>query len=109
MVSLAQGQATKEDFNRLISAANVVEALYLMGFGTEYKAEMDAGQAALIEVAQRQHKLGKFVLKADELQALNLLMELHDAQLEVITVKDLERAIKLVERERAAGRTKDLV
>jgi hypothetical protein len=30
------------------------------------------------------------------MKALNTIMELHDAQLEVITVKDMERAFKLV-------------
>ena len=30
---------------------------------------------------------------------LNLVMELHDAQMEVITVKDMERAVDLVNKE----------
>jgi hypothetical protein len=109
MVALTKGEATKDDFNRLVAAANVVEALYIMGFGKEYKDAMDNGHSALMALGQRGKKIGKLVLKAEELQALNYMMELHDAQLDVITVKHLENAIKMVERERRAGRTKDIV
>jgi hypothetical protein len=33
------------------------------------------------------------------MKALNTIMELHDAQLEVITLKDMERAYKIVVEE----------
>lgn len=105
MLALTQGQATREDYNRLIAMANIVEALFLMGFGKEYKDAMDQGHEALLAVGKRANGTDHYVLKADEMAALNLLMELHDAQIDIITVKDMERAIKLVEKERAAGRT----
>lgn len=105
MLSLTQGRATREDYNRLIAMANIVEALFLMGFGKEYKDVMDQGHEALLAVGKRANGTDHYVLKADEMAALNLLMELHDAQIDIITVKDMERAIKLVEKERAAGRT----
>ena len=38
-------------------------------------------------------------MKAHEMSHLNLVMELHDAQMEVITVKDMERAVDLVNKE----------
>jgi hypothetical protein len=38
-------------------------------------------------------------LKPEEMNALNESMELHDAQLEVITVKDMDNAIKVVMEE----------
>jgi hypothetical protein len=44
-------------------------------------------------------KSGQFVLKSEEMKALNTIMELHDAQLEVITLKDMERAYKIVVEE----------
>jgi hypothetical protein len=105
MLALTQGRATRDDYNRLIALANIVEALYLMGFGKTYKDVMDQGHEALLAVGRRANGSGSYVLKADEMAALNLLMELHDAQIDIITVKDMERAIKLVEKERSAGRT----
>jgi len=77
----------------------------LMGFGKTYKDVMDQGHEALLAVGRRSNGTGRYILKANEMAALNLLMELHDAQLDIITVKDMERAIKLVEKERSAGRT----
>jgi hypothetical protein len=41
----------------------------------------------------------KFILRASDMTALNGLMELHDAQMDVITIKDMERAIDIVNEE----------
>jgi hypothetical protein len=35
----------------------------------------------------------RFIVKGEELKALNLCMEVHDAQLEAVTVRDLELAM----------------
>jgi hypothetical protein len=57
------------------------------------------GLDALRAVGKRGVESGKFILKASEMSALNLAMELHDAQLEIITLKDMENAIKVVNEE----------
>jgi hypothetical protein len=49
-------------------------------------------------------ELGRFVLKSDEMAALNTVMELHDAQLDVINVQQMERALDLVQSEIRGGR-----
>jgi hypothetical protein len=100
MAALTTGKATKADINTLISMSNVTEALYRLGFGTEYANVVRAGLDSLFAVGQRGAQTKQFVLKAQEMTALNTLMELHDAQLEIITVKDMERALKLVDKER---------
>ena len=43
-------------------------------------------------------------LRAEEMGALNDLLELHDAQMDIATVGDIDRALKLIECERRAGR-----
>lgn len=96
MTTLTQGNATKADLNVLISALNVTESLWRLGFGREYKDVVVSGLRALRSVGARGLTSGKFILKADEMAALNEAMELHDAQLEIITVKDMERAMKIV-------------
>jgi hypothetical protein len=65
----------------------------------EYRSVVDTGLRALRSVGARGVESNKFILKADEMAALNEAMELHDAQLEVITVKDMERAVKIVHDE----------
>lgn len=103
MTALTQGQATRAELDVLIAMSNMIEALWTLGFGKEYKAVMCEGQAALIAVGRRGLATGRFILRALEMTALNDLMELHDAQMEVITVGDIERAIAVVRKRERAG------
>jgi len=96
LANMTQGKAVREDVDTLIEAVNVVEALYRMGFGTEYGDEMRNGLDALHSVGVRGAKSGRFILRSQEMKALNAIIDLHDAQLEAITLKDMERAYKLV-------------
>ena len=96
LATLTKGNATRSDIDTLIQAVNIVEALYKMGFGRDYFKEVCTGLDALYEVGVRGATLGRFVLKSAEMDALNTIMELHDAQLEVITVRDMDAAYKLV-------------
>lgn len=107
--NLTQGKATRDDIDILINMVNIVEALYRLGFGKEYADEVKNGLDSLHAVAVRGKDNNRFILKADEMNALNVICELHDAQLEVITVKDLDQAIDLVEKERRAKRMRPVV
>ncbi len=107
--NLTQGKAVRHDIDVLINMVNIVEALYRLGFGEEYAQEVKDGLDALHAVAVRGKDSNKFILKAGEMNALNVICELHDAQLEVITVKDLDKAIALVENERRSKRMRSVV
>jgi len=96
LANLTKGIAERYDIESLIQSVNVTEALYRMGFGREYASEVRAGLDSLHAVGVRGAASGRFILKSEEMNALNIIMELHDAQLEVITLKDMERAYKLV-------------
>jgi hypothetical protein len=104
MTALTQGKATRDDMDRLISMANMTEALYRLGFGADYGDVVAQGMPALLQVCRRGAEGGRFVLRAEEMKAINTLMELHDAQLEVVTVQDIERGVALVEKEQKAKR-----
>jgi hypothetical protein len=105
MKNLTHGIATKEDMDKLINMNNVVHALLRMGFGTEFKQYMDAGREALLEVCSRGAETKtKFLCRGPEITALNELLELHDAQMDVITIKDMEKAVALVELEQRTGK-----
>lgn len=99
MEALTKGRAQRSDMDLLINMGNTVEALYRLGFGEDYGDVIKQGLDALHDVGQRGVQTGRFILKAHEMSHLNLLMELHDAQMEVITVKDMERASDLVKKE----------
>ena len=104
MAALTQGRATRIELDALIAMSNVIEALWTLGFGTEYEDVIVAGQAALIEVGRRGLTTGKFILRASEMTALNELMELHDAQMDVITIRDMDQALAVVNKRVKAGK-----
>ena len=96
MVALMKGHAIKADMDALIAMSNVTEALHQMGFGAEHGKICIDGRFAILKIVDRAKKHGKFTPTGTEIQLLNLLMELHDAQMDVITVRDLEKALALV-------------
>jgi cytosine/adenosine deaminase-related metal-dependent hydrolase len=99
MEALTKGNAGRTEIDLLINMGNTTEALYRLGFGEDYGDVVEQGLDALHEVGKRGIATGRFILKAHEMSHLNLLMELHDAQMEVITVKDMERASDLIGKE----------
>jgi len=99
MTMLTKGQATRGDIDTLIATVNIVEALYRLGFGTEYADVVREGLDSLRAVGKRGADTNKFILKADEMNALNLVMELHDAQMDLITIKDMDNAVAIVKKE----------
>ena len=101
LLALTQGRATREDIDTLIAALNITEALYRMGFGREYKDAVRQGLDALLAVGRRGLASGRFILTGPEMTALNFVMDLHDAQLDLCTIKDMERAVEIVNKERA--------
>ena len=108
-VLLARGEATQETMQTLLSANNVSHALVALEIGKEHEEVLLAGSAALLAVGRRGLTNGRFILKGPELTALNGLMDLHDAQLGSITIKELERAVDWLEREERAKRYTKIV
>lgn len=94
MVALMRGTAVKADIDTLIAMSNIVEALYQLGFGSEYKDVGIDGREALLQIVHRAVETKRFVPTAEQIKALQMLMELHDAQMDVITIKDMERALE---------------
>lgn len=92
LATLAQGKATKADLDIVIAALNVAEALCMADVGDQYRQQLTDAQNALLAVCER----ARHVCTGQELTAINWAMELHDAQMEVITVHQLETAVKKV-------------
>lgn len=95
MATLLKGGATRADLDVIIAMSNISEVLQRLGFGKEYGEVTTAGREAIIAIAHRAVKIKRFVPTGPEIQALNTLMELHDAQMDVITIKDMDAALKL--------------
>lgn len=108
MVELLQGRATPAHMGVLIAMYNITEALHKLGFGGEYADEVTVAREMLINIVQRSHKIGRYTPTGAEIAALNQLMDLHDAQMEVVTVRDMDTALKLAAKEIASGRATNL-
>lgn len=111
MDTLRRGDATKADIDVLIGAFNMAEAYMRLRpeLGADWADEIQAGLDALHTVGKRGVANGRFILKADELKAMNLVMEIHDAQLDNTTVNDMERAMDIVNQEFRAKRMRPIV
>lgn len=96
LATTTQGKATRPTIDVLIAALNMTEVLYEMGFGEDYGQIVRDGMQALKSLGARGAASGRFVMRSEEMAALNEAMELHDAQLEVITVRDMEKALHYI-------------
>jgi len=102
---MTKGRATVAEVDTLIAMANITEAFARLGFGSGYSDIVRDGLDALRSVGARGAPTSRFILKANEMYALNQLMELHDAQLEAVTLKDMDKAIALVREEHRLKKT----
>lgn len=111
MDTLRRGDATRADIEVLIGAFNMTMAFVMLRpeLGADWQPEIRAGLDALYAVGQRGAQSKRFILKAEELKAMNLAMEIHDAQLDKATVSDLEKALDIVAAEQLAKRTRAIV
>lgn len=98
LAAIAKGTATAQDVQNIISALNIAEALAKARLGLDYLEEIDAGQRALESLASRGVERGRFVCTGPELTAINAAMDIHDAQLDLTTIYQIEKAIETVER-----------
>ena len=95
LTALVKGTATKKDMNALVRFSNMTEALWQQGFGKdEYPDVTLEGRFALLSVIYRYTQHGRFTPTGPEIQHLNEMMDLHDAQMEVCTVRDVTLAIE---------------
>lgn len=98
MVHLLQGKATKADMDILVALSNMCEALIDFGFGKEHRTISIDGREALLKIIWRAVDKLKFIPTGPEIKALNKMMELHDAQMDVVTLGDLEKAIQYINK-----------
>jgi hypothetical protein len=107
LANMTQGSGSRDDIDILIAAMNVAEALAITAeLGDGYRAEITAAQDALLAMSRRGLERNRFLFTGPELTAMNMGMEVHDAQLDACTVGELEKALDFVAREIRAKRAR---
>lgn len=89
-----EGLATFQDVDTLVAAMNIAEALEKLGISVGWTEEIKEGHDALYNASQRP----KFLFTGTEINAINLAMEIHDAQIDKCTIGQLEDAVKIVKQ-----------
>ena len=107
LTNITQGRGKRDDIDIVIAAMNVAEALAMLGLGSDWRKEVNAAQEAIFSMGKRGlMNADKFLFTGPEMQAVNLGMNVHDAQLDECTVKQLEEALLIVDREIRLKRAK---
>lgn len=104
MTELLAGRATCAQINSLVAMCNMVEGLTLLGHAKDYIDVHKEGKDAIINIARRAGKIGRYVPTGPEIVAINDYMELHDQLMEVVTVNDVDRARELALKLHAEGK-----
>lgn len=97
---IVRGEGTKDNLDEMIACFNMAEAIYRVNpkLGLDYAQEIKAAQDAIYALGKRFLNTNKIVFTGPEMMAVKSGMEIHDAQLDEVTVKEMEQAIALVNR-----------
>lgn len=109
--AMMTGQGNRDQFDVLIAAFNVAEALWRLNedLGEPHAADIKAAQDALYAMGQRYKRTGSMAFTGPELQAVRYGMEIHNAQLDQCTVREMEKAIDFVHQEIMAKKARPIM
>jgi hypothetical protein len=97
--SLAKGTANKKEIDIVIGVINVAEALCELGVGSEYHQIVLNASSALYDVCKRSFEINdRFICRGEELSAIKLGYEVHDAQMEITTIGMLDKALDVIDK-----------
>jgi hypothetical protein len=97
--SILKGQGTRDHVDVLIAAVNMSEALMRVrdDLGKDWAKEIRDSQDAIFTMGRRGIEKNKFAFTGPEMNAVKLVMDLHDAQLDDCSVREMEQALFIVE------------
>jgi hypothetical protein len=99
--SILKGQGTRAHVDILIAAVNMSEAFIRVRdeLGKDWEKEIKAAQDAIYTMGKRCIKNERFAFTGPEMTAVKIVMDLHDAQLDDCTVREMEQALFIVQEE----------
>lgn len=98
MVALVNGTAVRNDWDNICVLINMSVVMSEMVFQEAYLDDLKLAMLAHAHCGRRLNTHGKFGYSGEEINAVNFAMEIHDQQLEQITVAELEATHKEVAR-----------
>lgn len=86
------GNATKEDVCTPIAVQAIVASFVMGGVGTDYEHIVKASKTAIDALQRRHASTGSSAVNHEERTAIAELLQLHDAMMEIATVRMIEQA-----------------
>jgi len=99
MDELVRGRGTRYHVDVMVDALNMAEALagVKRELGEDWKPEIEDAQVALKTMAERGICAGnRYIFRSEEMKAINLALQVHDEQLAICTIGQLEEAMHVV-------------
>ena len=109
LTEVVQGRGNRDQLDILIAALNMTEAYAVHGKGDDWRVEIREAQDAVFNMALRGVETGRFLFRGPEMQAVNLAMDVHDAQLEASNVKELEKMTNYVRHQILHKRARPII
>lgn len=104
LTAITRGQGVPVDIDNLALISNMAMVLAEMGLGADLLNEVLQGQQAVISMQERLEQTGRVGASGPAIYALNVLLDVHDAQLDIPpSVHEMRQAIGEVQRRRRAG------
>lgn len=103
MTNITKGEGTKDDWQEVANALNLSVILAEMGYGKDYVPLIVEAQGSMVLVRDRLKATGKAILRGVEMRAINEALAVHDEQIDLATVKDIEKALFAIEKALAQG------
>lgn len=103
MEALLKGQAVRPHISDLVAAHNMAVAMQKYKTGDEYRDITNQSADVLVAITQRFGKVGRYVATGPELNILRDLIELHQEQLRVCTVGEVQKAYEYAVRVRRSN------
>lgn len=99
MTMILQGKGTRKEVGNIMVAFNIAHHLAERGLGKDWIPEIVAACDAIESMRVRGEAKGdRFLFNGEELKAVNLGMEVHDAQLAECTLAQMGQAVEDYER-----------
>lgn len=96
---LKTGKGSQTDWETVAHALNMSELLATdLAIGAEYLPLILQGQQAHSNCGARMHEKGAFGYTGVEIQAIDLALEVHDQQLHIATISELEKLADKIDR-----------
>lgn len=103
MAALCRGEGDTHDWQNVSDAMNVAMVLCEMGYGEDYLPDLSVAMQSMLAMRDRRKAGQKLLFRGEEMQAVNLGLELHDAQVEEVPRAAFEKALDEVNRRLAKG------